>query len=100
MKRFEYKFTKEVARLEAKGKYQEYCPKKVAEAAEECGIYKFALFFGYGYWLKEIHDVIRIEFSCNTQMTNEVIKTFKDALDKVFDYGQNTVFVVYTEVDH
>jgi len=100
MKRYEYTFIKEVAPLEVRTKYQEYCPRKVAEAAEKCGIHKFALFFGYGYWLKEVHDIIKIEFSCLTQMTNQEIKNFKIALDKTFDYGQNAIFVVYTEVDH
>ena len=94
MKRFEYRYYKEISHLDS-ADYQY----KVVKAAELCNIQKFALFKGYGYWMRELHDIIRIEFSRSSLMTNEEVKEFKVALDKTFDYGQSTIFFVYEELE-
>jgi hypothetical protein len=94
IRRFEYRFYKEISNLDLKS-----YPLKVANAADKCDIKKFAVFAGYGYWLREMHDIIRIEFSRGHMMTNLEIKEFKDALDTAFNYGENTIFVVYEEIE-
>lgn len=93
MKRYDYRFYKEISLVDMNDYH-----KRVAKAAEKCDIFKFAIFKGHGYWLKELHDIIRIEFArTKAPLTNKEVQQFINELDKEFDYGRNTVFVVYEE---
>lgn len=93
-KRYDYQIYKEISKLDFRD-YQD----KVAIAANKSGILKFAVFRGYAYWLREMHDIVKIEFSRNKKLSNEELSLFKSTLDKTFGFGEDSMFVIYSEVD-
>ena len=95
MMRVNYRIVKEIATNEL----HSYAT-TLAGIADACGILKFAVYKGHGYWENELHDIIKIEFSKNTVFENKELKEFIDELDKAFSFGRSAVFVMYEEVKH
>ena len=95
MTRYEYRIVKEIAT----NKLHSYAS-TLANIADACGIMKFAVYKGHGYWENELHDIIKIEFSKGSVFENKELKVFIDELDKAFSFGRSAVFVMYEEVGH
>jgi hypothetical protein len=93
MKRYEYRIITEIISADLHDYHT-----RLADIAKRCGILKFVVFQGHGFWENELHLIIKMEFSRSNVLTDNELRKFLSEIDSEFRFGQSAIFVMYEEV--